>query len=153
MPNIVCPDCSTETFIDDRSGPLDGTPEEFCRICDYPLFWVSHLALTAAGPGVVDPPQPSPLRRYPGTEGIESTTAVTCPVCRELNSPERRLCWRCRSELRPIPHVPVEPVPVSAPEESYVPPVERYWDVPAWILITLGVILAILIVITIVAIV
>lgn len=158
MPNIVCPECSTQTFIDDSDGFLDGTPDEFCRNCDFPLFWAPKSAIrdeievTADVGGDQrgihphgDPGQP-PMRRLPGTEGLESSTGVPCPHCRELNDPDRVRCWRCGNLM--VPEVVVEEsqlVDEAAEAVPDVPEVPRYWDPPSWLLVALGVVLVALV--------
>lgn len=153
MPNIVCPECSTETFIDDKDSFLEGSPDEFCRNCDFPLFWAPADAVRTETAVAVDPPQVSPLRRLPGTEGLEMSTGIRCWNCGEMNDPEHPhdTCWRCGELLEPLEEEEL-PLEMATPlVTAIVPDAPHYWDPPAWLLVGLGVVLLALIVLVFVA--
>jgi ribosomal protein L40E len=111
--DVTCPGCGTVSRVDAGRRFAD----DFCRSCDYPLFWAVERV-----PLPVDSTGDGGLRRLPGTAGRAALAALACPTCTEPNPPAAVLCGRCGSELRPKPVVEVvaEPEPVVEPEPEPV---------------------------------
>jgi hypothetical protein len=129
MPEITCPGCGTVSHFDE----LRRSATEFCRSCDYPLFWArSALVAARGGEGAAD----TGLRRLPGTAGRSTIATVTCWACQEPNLVAATICVRCGSDLAgpPATPPPPEPEPVVEVVEEVV--VER--STP-WTWIALGV--------------
>ncbi len=62
MPEITCPSCGTVSRLDQ----LRRSADEFCRVCDYPLFWARSTEFATAGVGEANGDS---LRRLPGIAG------------------------------------------------------------------------------------
>lgn len=111
---VECPSCGRISRID----PTARSRDEFCRSCDYPLFWA------------VDTPREATLelgegrRRLPGMTGLRTVGSLRCPSCTEPNPASAERCVRCGSELNPEP-VMNEPTVVIEPEL-----VEPEWSRP-----------------------
>jgi hypothetical protein len=122
---VVCPSCQ-------RAAEVNASrrnAEDFCRTCDYPLFWAVRNAADSPRPGGAD----TGLRRLPGTAGFASLAFVPCPSCTEPNAPRAVRCVRCNAEMHPA--AVVAPAPVvepPAPEEVVVAPPGHNW----WLLAT-----------------
>jgi hypothetical protein len=139
MPEITCPSCGTISHFEQ----LRREAEEFCRICDYPLFWARS---TEFGFGNGEGSSGESLRRLPGTAGRAVAAAIACPVCTEPNPIANSICIRCGSELRPAPVVePIVVIPPPPPPPPEPEPKKNYWPILIAIaaLIILLVILAI----------
>jgi len=129
---LSCPECGTtaEVVLSRRAA------EDFCRACDYPLFWArperAVLEDTSSGDDA--------RRRLPGSLGTTRLATVPCPQCVELNLPGAELCVRCGSGMTPPPApVPLppplpEPVPEPVVEEPPAAPVRFPW----WWLASVG---------------
>jgi hypothetical protein len=119
---VTCPGCGTVAHL----AELRKTAEEFCRRCDYPLFWARRR--TASG---VDGPGGEGLRRLPGAGGWRSEASVGCPTCREPNRLDARVCVRCGGDMRPAPPPVAIPAPppviVRAPEPEPEPKTTPWW--------------------------
>jgi hypothetical protein len=106
---ITCPECGSAAAVTlNRRDSSD-----FCRNCDYPLFWAPSKVLR-------DPSSTSheeSLRRLPGTVGRATIASLTCPHCAEPNAVSAVTCVRCGLSL----HVVAEPPP-PPPPPVYVPP-------------------------------
>lgn len=117
--DVTCPSCGTVAHIfASRRGSAD-----FCRSCDYPLFWaVERVAPPASQVG------DNGLRRLPGTAGRAALASLQCPVCTEPNKPSAQLCVRCGAVLRPVaePEM-VEPEPEAEPEPEVVVQKTPWW--------------------------
>lgn len=102
---ITCPGCGTISHFDQ----LRRSADEFCRRCDYPLFWVrsSDEPIPVGEGGDVG------LRRLPGAGGHQAVATLGCPHCNEPNLHTAKVCIRCGGDMRPAP--PPEPVPVVVP--------------------------------------
>jgi hypothetical protein len=134
--SITCPSCGTVTYL----GAVRRHAEEFCRTCDYPLFWARDAAKLAGGDSVSEG---AGLRRLPGTAGRVTMTSVACWACDEPNLATARVCVRCGADLSgppPEPEAPPPPPPSlpafePAPEPEPEPEPERsdlvYWLVVA----------------------
>lgn len=118
---LTCPSCGTISHFDS----VRRSAEEFCRRCDFPLFWVRS---SDAGPG-----EPSEgdagLRRLPGAGGRQVVASLGCPQCNEPNLHSASVCIRCGADLRPAPApppamptvIPVPPPPPPPPEPDLPP--------------------------------
>jgi hypothetical protein len=104
---ITCPECGLQAAID----PAQRRADDFCKRCDYPLFWARAAIVPLSGEETG-----ASLRRLPGTVGRAATASVACPHCNELNSPTALICIRCGRSMLPDPEPEPEPVAV------YVPP-------------------------------
>jgi DNA-directed RNA polymerase subunit RPC12/RpoP len=119
---ITCPECGTlGTVSVNRRESSD-----FCRTCDYPLFWVPSRVILDAGDGS----DGRSLRRLPGTVGRSTVASVTCPHCDEPNTVSALVCVRCGKSMHPelaapppeIVYVPTPaPTPVTEPAKSRIP--------------------------------
>lgn len=128
MPEITCPGCGTVSHFEE----LRRSATEFCRSCDYPLFW-ARSTLVTAGAGGAD--ADTGLRRLPGTAGRTTVATVTCWACQEPNLLAATICVRCGSDLAgppAPPPAPPEPAPVVEVVEEVV--VERPSPVP-WVIL------------------
>jgi hypothetical protein len=99
---------------------------DFCRNCDYPLFWTpSKILLDRAN--LSD----ESLRRLPGTVGRVTVASFRCPHCAEPNQLTAVDCIRCGRPLRPV-HYEQPPVPVYlSPPPPPEPEPER--GIPWWV--------------------
>ncbi|MEY2450510.1 MAG: hypothetical protein QOD92_84 [Acidimicrobiaceae bacterium] len=123
MPEITCPSCGTVSHFEQ----LRREAEEFCRTCDYPLFWAKS---TEFGNGSAADGSGESLRRLPGTAGRAVGASIDCPECTEPNPFANTICIRCGSELRPVPPEPViilPPPPPPPPEPEPEPEPTRNW--------------------------
>ncbi len=117
MPDVTCPECGHETEL----LTIRRSADEFCRHCDYPLFW-APTGLPGTVPGGNSD---ATLRRLPGAGGRQRIGSKICPVCGELNPLTEIHCIRCTSELDPKPEPEPEPEPEPPPpppEPVYVAP-------------------------------
>lgn len=116
---VTCPTCGTVSHLDEVGRDAGA----FCRVCDYPLFWI-RAATSGEGEGGLsgDPG----LRRLPGTGGLVAIATIRCWNCDEPNPITGVYCIRCDAELHPAPVValPLSPtLPVYAePPPEPVPP-------------------------------
>jgi hypothetical protein len=109
--------------------------QAFCRVCDYPLFWIRSAATGEGEGGLGGDPG---LRRLPGTAGLVVVATLPCWNCDEPNPINGVNCIRCGLDLHPMPVVeapppPPEPEPFVEPEQPPppLPPlIPRAW-IPA----------------------
>lgn len=114
---IVCPGCGTVSHFDQ----VRRSSEEFCRRCDYPLFWVR----SGDEPAAVDlAAGDTGLRRLPGAAGHQAVAALGCPHCNEPNLHTATVCIRCGGDMRPVapPPAPSPPPVVVVPVALPPPP-------------------------------
>lgn len=138
---VVCPECGTTATITVNRREA----EDFCRRCDFPLFWTPAAIVLDTSSG----PSSDALRRLPGTAGRVTVGKLDCPHCRESNPVTESHCLRCQGDLHPViappPAAPVALPPPPAPEPAPEPdPVTPWW---VWAGIALTVLLAIALVI------
>jgi hypothetical protein len=138
---VTCPECGTRATVNLRRRES----EDFCRNCDFPLFWTPSQVLI----GHTDLSDDS-LRRLPGTTGRAMTASVACPHCAEPNPVTAVTCVRCGLSM----HVPVEAPPPPPPPPVYVPPpaqvqVEPEKGIPWWVWVIAGVVIAAIVVLAI----
>lgn len=135
---VSCPQCGEGATID----PTHRRAEDFCRKCDFPLFWARSAVMT-----VESNRTGASLRRLPGTVGRAATASVACPHCGEPNSPIAEYCVRCSQ-----PMVIVELAPEPEPEVAYVPPPPEPEPEPepepsaTWVIVVCMVIIVIIVV-------
>jgi uncharacterized protein (DUF983 family) len=122
---ITCPGCGTVSHFDQ----VRRNAQEFCRRCDFPLFWVR----SGDAPPDTGSEGDVGLRRLPGAGGRQVVASLGCPRCNEPNLYTATLCIRCGADLRPAPPTPppapviVEP-PAAPPEpEPEVGPIWPYY--------------------------
>ncbi|WP_066589124.1 hypothetical protein [Cellulomonas timonensis] len=132
----ACPQCGLP-------GSVVGSrrsAEDFCRRCDFPLFWAGDRVERA----LVDEGVQDSLRRSPGTVGSAALASTPCPACAELNLPSATTCVRCGSGMEPPPPVVVI---APVPEPFVLPPlaVLAGWRVLPWRVIGSGAALALLV--------
>jgi len=149
MPDIACPSCGTSTPLDHPRPEAN----QFCRECDYPLFWArtTDFAVTAPSEG-----NGEGLRRLPGIAGLQDQASMSCPnkVCREPNPVAEEFCVRCGTQLHPVTSVVIEALPEQSfpkPLPPPPPPPEPVKPSP-WPLVVLAVAIAISILIIVLAI-
>lgn len=126
---ITCPECGTIAQVTlNRRESVD-----FCRNCDYPLFWTPSKIMRGSS-GSTD----ESLRRLPGQAGRVTVASLPCPFCYEPNALSAQTCIRCHRPMHPVegppPPAPVyiappEPVVVEAPDKV------AWW---VWALLALG---------------
>src|SRR5687768_13567938 len=106
---VVCPSCGREATM----TTIRRHAEEFCPVCDYPLFWAPTAIPLTGGSESSD----TTLRRLPGAGGRRTIGTLVCPQCGELNAMDERFCIRDGFPLHPEPEpvVVVEAVPEPPP--------------------------------------
>jgi ribosomal protein L37AE/L43A len=121
---VTCPECGAVQDIHlNRRESVD-----FCRNCDFPLFWTPSEVIRDRGAG-----EGEGLRRLPGTVGRSTLASMACPHCAELNLVTAEVCIRCGRPMHPVVDLPPPPAPVYIPPPPPVvaPPPPR--DVPWWV--------------------
>jgi hypothetical protein len=116
----VCPECGTSATVTlNRRDAAD-----FCRNCDFPLFWTPSAILREAGSATAD----DSLRRLPGTVGRATLASLACPHCAEPNPLTAQVCVRCGRPMQveappppPTVYIPPPPVPVEPEPERGIP--------------------------------
>jgi hypothetical protein len=102
MSEVICPECGRATEL----VAVRRAAEEFCRHCDFPLFWApSNIPVTTPGAN-----SDTTLRRLPGAGGRNRVGSLICPACGELAPISATHCQRCSADLHP----PTEPIVVVA---------------------------------------
>ena len=99
--------------------------DDFCRQCDYPLFWTPSKIVLDSGSTTGDS-----LRRLPGTSGRVMVASVPCPHCAEGNLLTAVLCARCGGDMNPPVPAPVVAAPPPPPP---APAPEPKQPVPWWV--------------------
>jgi len=133
---VTCPECGQMATVDMARRQA----EDFCRNCDYPLFWANSTVIAPSGEDTG-----ASLRRLPGTVGRAATAALLCPHCGEPNSPIAQICIRCALSLHPVEIPEPEPVVViPEPEPAPEPPPEPVFE--WWWLALIGICIAILVI-------
>jgi len=130
---VTCPECGTVSL----TSPGGRLASDFCPTCDFPLFWARRSPDVVAGADW----SPDALRRAPGVAGTLSVATIACPVCRELNLPEARVCARCGADMRPVVVAPAAapaPQPVVVVREEVV-----CGHRPRWLVVTVTAVLSI----------
>lgn len=123
IPDLVtCPECgATQEVQTNRRDSAD-----FCRACDFPLFWAPSQVQRERDAAGAD----QTLRRLPGTAGRATLASATCPHCRELNVVTAEVCVRCGRSMHPVIEPPTQPIYVPPPPPPVVeeaPPEHSYW--------------------------
>lgn len=106
---LTCPTCGTQSHFEE----LTRDAAAFCRVCDFPLFWVRTARLQVATGPVSD----TGLRRLPGAAGRVAIATFPCPSCTEPNPLTANICIRCGADLHPSPVVD-EPAPEPLTEAT-----------------------------------
>jgi hypothetical protein len=130
---IVCPECGLRAAID----PAQRRSDDFCKRCDYPLFWARSAVVPLSGEETG-----ASLRRLPGTVGRAATASVPCPHCNEPNSPTALICIRCGRSMLPDPEPEPEPEPVYVAPPPPEPEPEKAF--PLWWVVVMCVCLLII---------
>ena len=118
---VTCPECGTVAMVTlTRREAAD-----FCRNCDYPLFWTPSIILMDRARLSDDS-----LRRLPGTVGRVTVAHFPCPHCAEPNQLTAIDCVRCGRPLRPVHYEPA-PIPVYMPPPPEPEEPER--GIPWWV--------------------
>lgn len=136
---VVCPECGTTATITINRREA----EDFCRRCDFPLFWTPSAVVLDSATG----PASDALRRLPGTAGRVTVGKLDCPHCHESNPVTETHCLRCQGDLHPVlPPAPAAPVILAPPPEPEPEPVARTpWWVWVGVALTLLLFLALVI--------
>ena len=136
---VTCPECGEMALVETAQR----RSADFCRRCDFPLFWARTTVIVPSGEETG-----ASLRRLPGTVGRAATASVLCPHCAEPNSPVAQTCIRCGLpmilvEAPPPPPEPVYVAPLPEPEPEPEPRGIPWWWIVAMIacLIAIGVLL------------
>jgi hypothetical protein len=129
---LNCPECgTTATVTVNRRESSD-----FCRVCDYPLFWTPSRVHYDNGARSAD----ETLRRLPGTVGRATVASLPCPHCAEPNALTAQICVRCGQSMYPVAAPPPPPPPAyiaPPPAVEVVPERGIAWWV--WVLLGTGV--------------
>ena len=119
---ITCPECGEIASVE----PGRRRSEDFCRRCDFPLFWARSAVVVPFGEETG-----ASLRRLPGTVGRAATAALACPHCGEPNGPAALICVRCGGDMHPVapppPVVLAPPPPAPEPEPEPITPFPWWW--------------------------
>jgi hypothetical protein len=136
---VTCPECGTVATIAVNRREA----EDFCRRCDFPLFWTPAAIVMDTSGG----PASDALRRLPGTAGRVTVGRLACPHCAEMNPVTETHCLRCRGDLHPpIPPAPQAPVALAPPPEPTPEPEKKTpWWVWAGLALTLAVLVALIV--------
>ncbi|MFL6162095.1 MAG: hypothetical protein ACJ74U_07700 [Jatrophihabitantaceae bacterium] len=105
--SISCPECGAPGMVD----PTRRDAGDFCRACDFPLFWSKDRISIGTPSDAGD----DSLRRLPGALGRVVIASAPCPHCNELNLPTAVYCIRCGSAMQFVPPPPPVPRPVYVP--------------------------------------
>ena len=135
---VTCPECGLIATVDlsKRSAT------DFCRNCDFPLFWAKSTVILAS-----EAATGASSRRLPGTAGQAGRPSVPCPTCNELNMATAVVCIRCGGPmvlpevvvLPPPPEPEPEPLPEPEPE-----PEHNWWPVVLVIVSLLAILVLVL---------
>jgi hypothetical protein len=136
---LTCPDCGEIAEIQ----PGRRRSDDFCRRCDFPLFWARSAVITPFGENAS-----ASLRRLPGTVGRAATAGLSCPHCGEPNSPAALICIRCGGDMHPVAPPPPPPVVVYQPPPP--PPVPVPEKTSWWWLVIVAVCLLVIVTIVVV---
>jgi hypothetical protein len=127
---VTCPECGQLATVNMARRSAD----DFCRNCDFPLFWAKGTVITPEGQETG-----ASLRRLPGTVGRAATASLICPHCAEPNSPTAEICVRCTLSLHPVdipepeplpePLIVFEPRPEPPPAPEPAPGFDWWWVV------------------------
>jgi hypothetical protein len=136
---VTCPECgSTQRVNLNRRAATD-----FCRRCDFPLFWVPARTTRDWNPNS----EREALRRLPGTGGSQRLASVACPHCAELNYATAVTCVRCGQSMHvQAPPPPPAPAPY-VPPPVYEPEPEPERGVPWWVWLLVGTVLVAIVVV------
>lgn len=136
---VTCPECGTVATIAVNRREA----EDFCRRCDFPLFWTPAAIVLDTSSG----PSSEALRRLPGTAGRVTVGRLACPHCAEMNPVTETHCLRCQGDLHPpIPPAPQAPVALPPPPAPEPEPVTKTpWWVWAGIALTVAVFVALVV--------
>lgn len=126
---VTCPECGTVAHVTlNRRESLD-----FCRTCDFPLFWTPTKVVRGASGSTEES-----LRRLPGQAGRATIASLPCPFCYEPNALSAQTCIRCNRPMHPVEEPP-PPAPVYVPPPAPVvvetPKKVAWW---VWALLGLG---------------
>lgn len=105
---VHCPECGHVATVNPHSRDC----ADFCRNCDYPLFWAVTRVVALSRNS-----QDESLRRLPGTVGRVTVASLACPHCAEPNPVTGMNCVRCGLSLAPLPAPPpmIEAPPPPTP--------------------------------------
>jgi hypothetical protein len=121
MVTFECPGCGTVVSL----ATVQNSAEEFCRVCDFPLFWAEQAQVQLVAADTADAALAAARLRRPGAAGRQTPVGESCPSCGEINVADATFCHRCGSPMRLQPVTEVVPeVVVEAPEP---PPVVVPW--------------------------
>jgi hypothetical protein len=125
---LTCPECGTTAQVTlNRRDSVD-----FCRNCDYPLFWTPSKVFRDRSAD-----NDESLRRLPGTVGRATIASLACPFCYEPNALNAQTCVRCGRPMHPVAEAPA-PAPVYVPPPPPAPLPEPKATVAWWVWALLG---------------
>lgn len=143
---VTCPECGQLATVNMARRSAD----DFCRTCDFPLFWAKGTVIAPDGEE-----SGASLRRLPGTVGRAATASLICPHCAEPNAPSAEICVRCALSLHPVdipepePQPEPEPIIVFEPDpepEPVPPPGFDWWWVVAGVMALVAIVLIVLLI-------
>jgi hypothetical protein len=125
---LLCPGCGTPSHFDE----FRRAATEFCRNCDYPLFWARSTAVVGRTDGADGD---TGLRRLPGAAGRVAIATNECWACREPNLLAAKVCVRCGADLSGPPVAPEPPPPPVAVIEAPPPPPPPKPSIWPWVVL------------------
>jgi hypothetical protein len=127
---VTCPECGTIAQVTlNRRDSVD-----FCRTCDFPLFWTPSKVVRDAS----DTTDQS-LRRLPGQAGRATVASMPCPFCYEPNALSAETCIRCGKPMHPVEAPPPpQPVYIAPPPAPVVEPPKQKVAWWVWALLAAG---------------
>ena len=127
---VTCPECGTvaQVTLNRRES------RDFCRNCDYPLFWTPNKVFYDRSDGSEES-----LRRLPGTVGRATVASLACPHCSEPNALTAQTCVRCGRPMHLVEAPPPPPAPVVAPPPPPAPAPPPDKGVSWWVWLVLGI--------------
>jgi Zn ribbon nucleic-acid-binding protein len=127
---VTCPECgATQDVQLNRRDAVD-----FCRRCDFPLFWAPQRVTRDRDVGG----EAESLRRLPGTVGRTMLASVRCPHCAEPNTVSAVVCVRCGLSMHPVAPPPPPVVTAPPPPEPVIIEPERVTPWWVWLVIAFG---------------
>ena len=96
-----CPRCLELVRLE---RPIRYSADEFCKDCDYPLFWTEQATELMARPVAAPAATVQVVEQPPGVEKTE----VACPRCEHPNAASAGYCASCGAAMVPRERNPAE---------------------------------------------
>ncbi len=92
---FACPVCGESVRL---TRPINYSHDEFCNVCDFPLFWSEQAKELLARPSTVDVPAPT---ADPVADPAPVVETVACPECAAANALGAAYCSACGADIVP----------------------------------------------------